>query len=212
MKIKNGYITIQIYRILILSVILYIISYAFFDSVLAAVLLQSHNTSENGHLSENNEEFMQRYRIIIEKNLFMPLGTDLEVKNTVIDFNKPVLILMYDDGQKKSLLTNQETSISQYVSEGENLESGTQVVEISEKSVKLSKEGHEITKNMDSAYMSSFYAPYQNKYSSEQQGRDGIPKSDENNILPIERFKPGTNEWREALKKRKLMELGIYME
>jgi hypothetical protein len=91
------------------------------------------------------------------------------------------------------------------------MEDGAQVVEISEKLVKLVKDGQEMVQSLSVFYIGSSDKsrpprPPQKRMGEQKELK--APKTEKaRSSQPRQKFKVGTPEWREAFKKRKLEEL-----
>jgi hypothetical protein len=121
---------------------------------------------------------------------------------------KLTLTSIYDNGKKKALFVNRTTGQTSYASEGEKLEDGAQVVTISEKSVKLLKDGQEMLQSLSVLYIGSSDKSRPPQEGMGEQKELKEPITDKAGVSkPRQRFKVGTPEWREAFKKRKLEEL-----
>ena len=175
---------------------------------------QPRDADVAGPSEEPGGKSVKGYQVIIERNLFLLLGTDLEAQQTVSDFNKLALTVMYDDGRSKALFVNKKTGQVSYVAEGEILDSGAQVAEISDKSAKLVKDGQEMMRGMNVIYTGSSDRSRRRRPADERERRVQEQSGTERTTVPQsgQKFKVGTPEWREAFKKRKLEELGIYRE
>jgi hypothetical protein len=149
---------------------------------------------------ERPDERIDRYRNVVDRSLFLPLGTVFEQPGKATEF-KLMLTIVYDDGDRKALFRNSRTGQTSYIREGEKLPDGTQIIEILPKKVKMVRDGQELFQGLTPGFSTS------PRSTSRQEENKKLGKVNGESKLPPLKSRPGTPEWREEFRKRKVEQL-----